>query len=658
MQKWYRLDNAAKAFPPVMTRRTSTIFRLEALLKTDVEVSLLQQGLENIIHRFPYFKVELRRGFFWYYLQDTDRIPRVESEGEYPCMFLPIRRGGCYLFRVIGQGKTMAVEFSHILTDGTGALIFLKALVGEYLRLAGFDLTGIQGIFTRDETPDPGEGEDAYKRYLDNSIPSPEKLSNAFHIPFKLADKNVFHTTDGLLPAETMAARSKEYGVTITEFLSAVFIDTLQTIRQNTKKASRGRAARMIRLEVPVNLRRLYPTKTVRNFTLFVTPGIDLRLGPWSFEDILKVVHHYMKVEVDSRFINRQIARNVRGESHPLVRITPLGLKNVILSLAYKKFGDNLYSGFLTNLGKITLPEVMAGQVEEIRFVPPRNPITKVNCGITGYKDNLMITFGRQVNEPEVERIFFTKLQAMGIPVKVRSGGTEKMICPDCKVEIAQGQTTCPLCGRQLNKPPESSALAKPEDKNEIISLEPKQKWRLGWELFTLLLVSALITVLAVDFYGTRSFTWSRYAAVSLAAASGIMTVFYFLHSRLLLAELCTLIITAVMLFLFDLFGDGRQWFLPLALPLLVLLAAATFFTVLQIKRLKSRGLNVPGFVLMGTAIFCLGLDILINYNLHGRISATWSVIVTISVFPVILFMLFIHYRVRKGLNLKRFFHL
>jgi len=659
VKKWYPLDNAAKVFPAVMTRRTSTLFRLEAVLDSPVRTLLLQQALENILPRFPYFQVELRRGFFWYYLQFIDLVPRVEPEQGYPCRYIPIRRGGCHLFRTIAAENRVAVEFSHILTDGTGALVFLKALLGEYFRLSGEDVSQMEGVFTREETPDPQEGEDAYKRYMDNSIPSPEKLSRAFHIPYPLAAKPVYHTVHGFLSAGAVAARAGEYGVTVTEFLAALFIQTLQTVRQSMKNPGRNRVSSTIRLEIPVNLRRLYPSRTVRNFTLFVTPGIDLRLGPWSFPEILKVVHHYMKVEVDARFINRQIARNVRGESHPLVRITPLGLKNFLLSLAYKKFGDSLYSGFLTNLGRITLPPELERHVRQIRFIPPRNPITKSNCGITGYGDRLTISFGRHVRESEVERIFFTGLREQGIPVTIQSGGTETMQCPDCQVEVVPGEQRCPLCGRSLGKQEGTVPPEKAESGEDPISrLEPGQKRRLGWELAILLLGSAFLIVLAIDFYTARSFTWSRYAGSALAAGAAVLSVIYFLHARFVLAGTLVFLTVSGWLFLLDLFRGGVTWFFSLALPLLALLAGTSALTAGLLRRLKSRGLNVPGFILIILALFCMGLDLLLNRTLSGTPEITWSAIVAIALFPVTVFMLFIHYRMRKGSDFRRFFHL
>ena len=94
------------------------------------------QAQRRMVRRFPSFYVRLRRGMFWYYLEGTDACAPVEADGESPCLPLSRReaRGGLCL-RVRCWDRRIAVEFFHVLTDGTGGLCFLKTLVAEYLTL-------------------------------------------------------------------------------------------------------------------------------------------------------------------------------------------------------------------------------------------------------------------------------------------------------------------------------------------------------------------------------------------------------------------------------------------------------------------------------------------------------------------------------------------
>jgi NRPS condensation-like uncharacterized protein len=129
-------------------------------------------------------------------------------------------------------------------------------------------------------------------------------------------------------------------------------------------------SGKIIRIEVPVNLRRMFPSRTMRNFSLYVMPGIDLRLGHYTFDEVVKTVYHQMTLETDKKLIGKMISRNVGGEKHPLIRRVPLFLKTLILSKLYET-GTKQYSGVVTNMGKIDLHPEINGLIHKFIFIPP-----------------------------------------------------------------------------------------------------------------------------------------------------------------------------------------------------------------------------------------------------------------------------------------------
>lgn len=419
--EWYELDNAATLFPAVASDRTTTLFRISATLKQPLNVSALQRALANIAPRFPYFCVKLKAGFFWHYLSKTDETPRLLPDTRWPCMTPPSRMAGGFLFRVRVFGRRVAVEFSHIITDGTGAMTFLRALLLEYFSLLGFEVRDSGEIFRKEDQVDPEEFEDAYRRYFAEDVPSPERQKRAFRLPYPLLPVGVYKIVTGIVPVGLLSRAAKERGVSITVFLSGILMKVLYEIYRELPAAKRRRAGKFIRLEVPVNLRKIYATKTMRNFSLFVMPGIDLRLGSYDLEEILRLVHHYMEVSVDGRFINQQIARNMRARLHPFVRAVPLVLKRLALPHIYFAEGEALVSSVVTNLGVATMPEPLADYVERFDFVPAPSKWGKTGCAVVSYRDKASITFGRMAREAEVERRFFTTLIQLGIPVRIKA---------------------------------------------------------------------------------------------------------------------------------------------------------------------------------------------------------------------------------------------
>ena len=420
-EEWYRLDNAATVFTHVNSRRITCLFRLSCELKKPVNVTILQEALENIMRRFPYYQVHLKRGLFWYYWEKNPKKPKIEKEVRNISQKLSITEKNTFPFRVRVYQKRVAVEFHHSLTDGTGALTFLRALIAEYLTLQGVKVENYEDIFRPNQKPDLEEYEDGYKKNYSEEVPQPARLKNAFQITNKLEEKGKYHVTTGIIPLKEILAKSKSLNVTLTEYLIAIYLDALQEILWSYPEKKRKKLLKPIRITVPVNLRRIFPSKTMRNFSLFVIPGIDPRLGKYSFEEILKIVYHYMRVEVCDKFISQQLARNVRGELNPLVRYAPLPIKKIFGRVIYNLFGERLYSGVLTNLGIVKMPEELEEKIENFHFLPAPSPANKSGCAIVSFKDKLYINFGRVIKDPIVERHFFRRLVQDNIPVKIET---------------------------------------------------------------------------------------------------------------------------------------------------------------------------------------------------------------------------------------------
>ena len=82
---WYRLDNAGRVFAALASERTTTVYRVAVVLREPVDQGVLQAALERLMPRFPYFRVRLRRGLFWHYLEEIPGAPAVRSERRAPC---------------------------------------------------------------------------------------------------------------------------------------------------------------------------------------------------------------------------------------------------------------------------------------------------------------------------------------------------------------------------------------------------------------------------------------------------------------------------------------------------------------------------------------------------------------------------------------------
>lgn len=415
---WFALDNAAKIFPAIINENVTAVFRLTAVLKQPVKIKPLRKAVLQAEKRFPFFRVQLREGFFWYYLEQLPKHISVEPDEHGLCRKFP---KGSLLLRIPVKDNSISVECSHILTDGAGAFEFLKTVLIFYSAECGAEIPNEYRIGETVNRISEEEYEDAYNRYFKADIPPMVKRSKAFHLPYSLKSHPRFTRQYAIIPLEEIKKMAQTKGVSITVYLVSVYLFVLQEIHESLNGFSRYKKQKKLRIQVPVNLRNIFPSKTKRNFSLFVMPEIDLRLGHYTFDEIVKSVYHQMKLETDEKLINKNISRNVGSERKLFVRGIPLFLKSLILRLKYYSLGTSQYSGVITNLGKIDLPGETAGLIDYfIMTPPPPNKMLKISCGVAGFGNKLTLSFGNSTRSQEFEEKFLQFLRNQNISFELK----------------------------------------------------------------------------------------------------------------------------------------------------------------------------------------------------------------------------------------------
>ena len=418
---WLPLDNAAKIYPAIHNNKLTAVFRISVIFIDQIQIKELIDAVKIIENRFPYYKVRLKKGFFWNYLEYNNKTIKISLDKGAYCQGFKNNNKINNLFRIVAKEKSLSVEFSHILADGGGALEFFKTLILVYFEQCKIVFS--KNLFTINPYIKPNqkeEYEDSYNKFFKKEIPPLVNKCKAFHIPFPITRKIDFTTINAQISTAKILNKSKEYNVSITEYLTSVYLYALQEVYLELNQWQKRKCNKIIRIQVPVNLRNIYKSKTMRNFSLFVMPEIDVRLGYYTFEEILKVTYHTMRIETDKKLINKIISRNVRSEKIALIRSTPLFIKSLILKISYYKFGINQFSGVLTNLGKVSFSEEINKKINYFMIIPPPpNKLIKVSCGVVSFNDKLVFTFGSIIKSKKLEQKFLSFLAKQGIPVKI-----------------------------------------------------------------------------------------------------------------------------------------------------------------------------------------------------------------------------------------------
>ena len=171
----------------------------------------------------------------------------------------------------------------------------------------------------------------------------------------------------------------------------------------------------------PVNLRKLFPSKTLRNFVLYVTPGIDPRYGEYTFDEICKSVYHQMNLEITPKNMSARIATNVGNEKSMLLKLAPLFLKNFVMKLVFNAVGEKKSTFTLSNLGVVALPQEMAEHVTRMDFLLSVQSKAPYNSSIITYGDKMYLNIIRNIKESVLERELYATFKELGIKVVAES---------------------------------------------------------------------------------------------------------------------------------------------------------------------------------------------------------------------------------------------
>ena len=417
--RWMRLDNAALIFPAALRRHWSNAFRISFSFTDPVDPALLQLALDRAARRFPSVCVRLRRSAFWYYLEELEQPPRVREDAAQPLVGMTGADVKRCAIRVLYYRNRMAVEYFHAVTDGTGGMIFAKNLAAEYVRLRyGVPVPPQGDVKDLDEAPPAAEFTDSFQHNA-GPVAAPRDSHDVYRPGGKLEPDRFLHVSCGILDSEALHARAKEQGVTVTTYLTAVLLQSL--LQMQAREQPHRRRQHPVKVQIPVNLRKLYGGETMRNFVAVANIGVDPRLGDYSFEELVQIVHYQMKLTITEKNMRTIFTPNVNDEANPLLKVVPLGLKNIIMRMVFDSIGERVACLSLSNLGQVRLPEAMAPFVTRAEFVLGSQASSPYNCSAASWQDKTYVNLVRNTKEPVLERLFFTNLVKLGFHVKLET---------------------------------------------------------------------------------------------------------------------------------------------------------------------------------------------------------------------------------------------
>lgn len=396
---WYRLDNVGKFYSAQAGRNGQTVFRFSATMADEVDPVALQAALDRAVARFPGFNVKLRSGLFWHYLEPAEEAPRVHAEDLPVCARLHVDTDSV-LFRVTYYGTRINMEMSHMVSDGRGTLEFFRVLLSSYVEERYQPVCSVP----QSAIPQERRTEDSYTANFERAKAGSDAKQEVYHLTGwkALADPTFMEYH---LSASAVHAHAKRMGVSVTSLVIAALIASIRDVMPASERT------RAIHMDIPVDLRELFGSDTLRNFfglafVSYVPCGSDEPL-----EDIARVVQEQLLSATDPDALKRRMNRMIKLEKNPALRVAPLFVKDAALKLAEAKAAKDVTTT-VSSIGRIQLEEPTAAYVRDINVLTSTRGLNMVLCT---FGDVLSIGISTVFVRHEVIRRFCAVFTDLGI---------------------------------------------------------------------------------------------------------------------------------------------------------------------------------------------------------------------------------------------------
>lgn len=353
--RWLKIDTASIMFTCLSTKKWGRTFRMAAVFKDkDIDPELLKRAAADVMPRYPSTHSTLRKGFFWNYLECTDELPEIRPEFSRTLLPITYRNDGRPDFRIVYHGRRVALECSHHIGDGKGVTEYFNALLERYVEL----LTNPESEYVLD-TPKKEELTNAFSDYfVKGGEKAKDEPTDAYQLPGEI-EKDFLQLIFAMISVDEIREKSKQKGLTVTEFLTTALI--LGTIRNAKEPINK-----VISIAIPVNLRRFFPSETVRNFT--IQSKIDFHpkgKTDWTFDEVSDVVRGQLKKRLEIDELQKTLNKFGSLASNPVLKLVPNFIKQPVLRMSQEK-SHSESTTILTNTGESEISPELAKLIERV----------------------------------------------------------------------------------------------------------------------------------------------------------------------------------------------------------------------------------------------------------------------------------------------------
>ena len=190
--------------------------------------------------------------------------------------------------------------------------------------------------------------------------------------------------------------------------------------KENYQKNKRKKP---IKVCIPVDLRKYFPSKTISNFFSYITVEAYMEKDNLNnFESILEFVKNDFEKRLKQNEIVSTMSGNVKIGTNLATRVIPLFLKKILVRLSYMEIRKYTTTTF-SNIGRIGIIGKYRDYIKYFIILIAPEPVEKIKCSACTFENNLVFTFTSNLNDIKIPKRFFEFLKEKGINVEIESNG-------------------------------------------------------------------------------------------------------------------------------------------------------------------------------------------------------------------------------------------
>lgn len=202
--------------------------------------------------------------------------------------------------------------------------------------------------------------------------------------------------------------------------------------------------------------------------------------------------------------------------------------------------------------------------------------------------------------------------------------------CVNCGVELDASARECPLCNTPVINPKElerrmDAEMPFPKERGQVEAVKRKD---MGILLSTVVLATA-VTCGILNAFVFQGNLWSL-AVIGGCAILWVMMIpaVIYMKQPVYVSLLYDGAAVALYLYMLTYLTKSAEWFWGLGLPITALVTVVAELFTLCVRRLPRSFLTVSLYLFTAMGLLCMGLEMLINRYLAGKIALSWSAVV------------------------------